>query len=71
MVSGTVHSSFTDLGVLAAQLGVDIGASIDAYRALAITRTYVSAFFDQNLRCRPQPLLAAPSPAYPEVTFIG
>ncbi|HKN54106.1 MAG TPA: alpha/beta hydrolase, partial [Amycolatopsis sp.] len=71
MVSGTVHSSFTDLGVLAAQLGVDLGNSIDANRALAITRAYVSAFFDQNLRCRPQPLMAAPSPAYPEVTFIG
>ncbi|WP_370967373.1 alpha/beta hydrolase family protein [Amycolatopsis sp. cg9] len=71
MVSGTVHQSFTDLGVLAAQLGVDLGASIDANRALAVTRTYVSAFFDQHLRCRPQPLLAAPSPAYPEVTFIG
>ncbi|MEU4247096.1 alpha/beta hydrolase [Amycolatopsis sp. NPDC026612] len=71
MVSGTVHSSFTDLGVLAGQLGVDIGDSIDPYRALAITRTYVSAFFDLNLRCRPQPLLSTPSPAYPEVTFIG
>lgn len=71
MVSGTVHSSFTDLGVLAEQLGVDIGDSIDPYRALTVTRNYVSAFFDQHLRCRPQPLLAAPSPAYPEVTFIG
>jgi predicted dienelactone hydrolase len=71
MVSGTVHQSFTDLGVLAAQLGVDLGASIDADRALAVTRNYVSAFFDQHLRCRPQPLMAAPSPAYPEVTFIG
>ncbi len=71
MVSGTVHNSFTDLGVLAAQLGIDLGASIDADRALAITRAYVSAFFDQNLRCKPQPLMAAPSPAYPEVTFIG
>ncbi|WP_410673840.1 alpha/beta hydrolase family protein [Amycolatopsis sp. cmx-4-68] len=71
MVSGTVHNSFTDLGVLAAQLGIDLGASIDAERALTITRNYVSAFFDRNLRCRPQPLLAAPSPAYPEVTFIG
>ncbi len=71
MVTGTVHNSFTDLGVLAAQLGIDLGASIDADRALAITRAYVSAFFDQNLRCRPQPLMAAPSPAYPEVTFIG
>ncbi|SED44495.1 Alpha/beta hydrolase family protein [Amycolatopsis tolypomycina] len=71
MVSGTVHASFTDLGVLAAQLGVDIGDAIDPYRALAVTRTYVSAFFDLHLRCRPQPLLAAPSPAFPEVTFIG
>ncbi|MFB9689071.1 alpha/beta hydrolase family protein [Amycolatopsis plumensis] len=71
MVSGTVHASFTDLGVLAEQLGVDLGDSIDPYRALTITRNYVSAFFDQHLRCRPQPLLAAPSPAYPEVTFIG
>jgi len=71
MVTGTVHNSFTDLGVLAAQLGIDLGASIDADRALAITRAYVSAFFDQNLRCKPQPLMAAPSPAYPEVTFIG
>jgi hypothetical protein len=71
MVSGTVHQSFTDLGVLAAQLGVDLGASIDAGRALTITRNYVSAFFDQHLRCRPQPLMTAPSPAYPEVTFIG
>lgn len=71
MVSGTVHDSFNDLGVLAAQLGIDLGASIDQYRALAITRTYVSAFFDQHLRCRPQPLLATPSPAYPEVTFFG
>ena len=71
MVSGTVHNSFTDLGVLAVQLGVDLGNSIDANRALDITRAYVSAFFDQNLRCRPQPLMAAPSPAYPEVSFIG
>ncbi|WP_410588201.1 alpha/beta hydrolase family protein [Amycolatopsis sp. lyj-23] len=71
MVSGTAHDSFNDLGVLAEQLGVDIGDTIDPYRALAVTRTYVNAFFDQHLRCRPQPLLAAPSPAYPEVTFAG
>jgi hypothetical protein len=36
MVTGTVHQSFTDLGVLAGQLGIDIGATIDANRALAI-----------------------------------
>jgi dienelactone hydrolase len=71
MVTGTVHSSFTDLGVFAAQIGFDTGASIDAERAVALTRAYVRAFFDHHLRCRPQPLLAAPSPDYPEVSFIG
>jgi hypothetical protein len=71
MVTGTVHQSFTDLGVLAGQLGIDIGATIDANRALAITRAYTRAFFDLHLRRRPQPLMTAPSPDYPEVTFIG
>src|SRR6476469_445538 len=71
MVSGTAHASFGDLGPLAAQLGVDIGNSIDAFRAVDITRAYLRAFFDQNLRCQHQPLMAAPSPSYPEVTFIG
>jgi predicted dienelactone hydrolase len=71
MVTGTAHSSYTDLGEFASQLGVDIGAPIDPARATAITRTYVRAFFDLHLRCRPQPLLDAPSPSYPEVNFIG
>lgn len=71
MVAGTVHQSYTDLGVLADQLGVDLGDSIDAYRALDITRAYIRAFFDQHLGCRPQPLMARPSPRYPEVTFVG
>jgi Platelet-activating factor acetylhydrolase, isoform II len=71
MVTGTVHQSFTDLGVFAGQLGIDIGATIDADRALAITRAYTRAFFDLHLSRRPQPLMTAPSPRYPEVTFIG
>jgi hypothetical protein len=71
MVTGTVHQSFTDLGVFAGQLGIDIGATIDANRALAITRAYTKAFFDLHLRGKPQPLMTAPSPDYPEVTFIG
>jgi dienelactone hydrolase len=71
MVTGTQHQSFTDLGVLADELGIDLGAAIDGNRALAITRTYVRAFFDLNLRCQPQPLLGQPSPSYPEVTFVG
>jgi hypothetical protein len=71
MVTGTVHQSFTDLGVFAGQLGIDIGATIDANHALAITRAYTNAFFDLQLRGTPQPLMTAPSPSYPEVTFIG
>jgi dienelactone hydrolase len=71
MATGTVHQSFTDLGVLAGQLGIDIGATIEANRALAITRAYTKAFFDLHLRRKPQPLMTAPSPDYPEVTFIG
>jgi hypothetical protein len=66
-----VHQSFTDLGVLAGQLGIDIGATIEANRALAITRAYTRAFFELHLRGKPQPLMTAPSPSYPEVTFIG
>jgi len=71
MVAGTAHASYTDLGVLADQLGVDLGASVSGERAVAITRAYVRAFFDQHLRCKPQPLMAAPSASYPEVTFVG
>jgi hypothetical protein len=71
MVTGTAHQSFTDLGVFASQLGIDIGATIDADRALAITRAYTKAFFDLHLRGVPQSLLTAPSPSYPEVTFIA
>jgi dienelactone hydrolase len=71
MSAGTVHASYTDLGVLADQLGIDLDASVSGERAVAITRAYVRAFFDLHLRCKPQPLMAAPSPAYPEVTFVG
>lgn len=69
VVAGAVHASFTDLGLLADQIGLDIGAGIPGTRSLAITRAYVRAFFDQHLRGKPQPLLDQPSPRYPEVTF--
>jgi len=71
VVSGAIHPSFTDLSLLADQLGIDLGADLSGTRGLQITRTYVRAFFDQHLRNRPQPLLNAPSPAYPEVTFCS
>jgi len=69
LVAGAMHASFTDLGLLADQFGIDIGASITGARSLDITRAYVLAFFDQHLRGRPQALLDQPSPRYPEVTF--
>ncbi len=69
IVPGAVHASFTDLGLLADQLGIDTGATLPAARGLDITRAYVRAFFDQHLRGQPQALLDEPSPHYPEVTF--
>ncbi|MEU4573163.1 alpha/beta hydrolase [Nonomuraea sp. NPDC023979] len=69
LVTGAAHTSFTDLGVLADQIGFDDGSDISGVRALAITRQYVAAFFDQHLRKKPQPLLDKPSASYPEVTF--
>ena len=71
LVAGAVHASFTDLGLLADQIGLDIGAGIPGARALDITRAYVRAFFDQHLRGKPQSLLDQPSPRYPEVTFCS
>ena len=69
LVAGAVHASFTDLALLADQIGIDIGASVSGARSLDITRAYIRAFFDQHLRGRPQALLDQPSPRYPEVTF--
>jgi dienelactone hydrolase len=71
VVAGTVHASFTDLGLLADQVGIDIGAALSGARSLDITRTYVRAFFDQHLRSEPQALLDQPSRRYPEVTFCS
>ncbi|RKH40514.1 alpha/beta hydrolase [Corallococcus sp. AB050B] len=70
-VAGTVHASFTDIGLFADQLGIDLGANTTAERTQAITRAYVNAFFDQHLRGWPQPLLATPSPWCPELAFCA
>jgi dienelactone hydrolase len=71
LVAGAVHASFTDLGLLADQLGLDIDAGLPGARSLDITRAYVRAFFDQHLCGKPQSLLDQPSPRYPEVTFCS
>ena len=69
VVAGAVHASFTDLALLADQIGIDTGAGLSGARSLDITRAYVRAFFDQHLRGKAQALLDQPSPRYPEVTF--
>jgi len=71
VVAGAIHASFTDLALLADQVGIDVGAGLPGARSLDITRAYVRAFFDQQLRDRPQALLDQPSPRYPEVTFCS
>ena len=71
LVAGAIHASFTDLALLADQIGIDTGASLPGSRSLDITRTYVRAFFDQHLQSKPQALLDQPSPRYPEVTFCS
>jgi dienelactone hydrolase len=71
LVAGAVHASFTDLGLLADQSGIDTGAGLSGARSLDITRAYVRAFFDLHLRGEPQTLLDQPSPRYPEVTFAS
>ncbi|MGW2154088.1 alpha/beta hydrolase family protein [Nonomuraea sp. NPDC001699] len=71
LLTGAAHTSFTDLGVLMDQLGLEDGAGVPGTRALAVTRAYVTAFFDQHLRGRPQPLLDKPSADVPEVRFCA
>jgi hypothetical protein len=71
VVAGAIHASFTDLALLADQLGIDTGAGIPGAWSLNITRAYVRAFFDQHLRSTPQALLDQPSPRYPQVTFCS
>ncbi|QQQ78300.1 alpha/beta hydrolase [Saccharothrix sp. 6-C] len=70
VVAGAEHPSFTDLGVVGPQLGLDFGAEVGGERGAAITRAYVRAFFDLHLRGEPQPLLDRASASYPEVSVV-
>ncbi|MFJ5711536.1 alpha/beta hydrolase family protein [Streptomyces sp. NPDC093105] len=62
------HLGFSDAPVLLRHLGLPYG-DLAAERAVAVTRAYVAAFFDEHLRDREQPLLDGPDPAHPEVHF--
>ncbi|MEU6057787.1 alpha/beta hydrolase [Streptomyces sp. NPDC047097] len=69
-VTGAGHFAFTDWPVLGEQAGdTDPGSPLSGTRSQQITRAYVGAFFDHQLRGRPAPLLDGPSAANPEVVF--
>ncbi|GAA3588937.1 hypothetical protein GCM10022419_084160 [Nonomuraea rosea] len=71
VVTGAEHASFTDVPLLAEQLGIDHGAAMTGARSTQITRAYVAAFFARHLRQKTQPLLDKPSARYPEVKFCS
>ncbi|ARF57063.1 alpha/beta hydrolase family protein [Streptomyces gilvosporeus] len=69
-VADAGHFTFIDIPVLAAQAGiVDPSAPLPGKRSGEITRDYVGAFFDQQLRGIHRPLLDGPTAANPEVSF--
>ncbi|MFJ5098015.1 alpha/beta hydrolase family protein [Streptomyces sp. NPDC088557] len=67
-VAGSDHGTFCDAPVLAGHFGLP-QPELPVDRAVAVTRTYVAAFFDQHLRGRDRPILDGPTPANPEVHF--
>jgi predicted dienelactone hydrolase len=78
-VRGVAHLSYSDDEALIPQIASLVGlppeqvaaliGTLDPGRAVAVLRAYPLAFFDLQLRHRGH-LLDAPSPRYPEVTFI-
>ncbi|MFE4703341.1 alpha/beta hydrolase family protein [Streptomyces sp. NPDC056738] len=77
---GAAHLSFSDnewmvhqeaglLGLSQSQLQQQYG-TIDPNRAIAIQRTYLAAFFDQELLKKHNTLLDGPSTKYPEISFV-
>ncbi|MCA9940196.1 MAG: hypothetical protein KC418_16255 [Anaerolineales bacterium] len=70
-IEGTEHFDFTDIPLLtplAHRLG--LAGTIGASRGRPLLNAYTLAFFDRALKNQSAPLLDAPSPAYPEVTFL-
>ncbi|WP_369148748.1 alpha/beta hydrolase family protein [Streptomyces sp. R44] len=67
-VAGAEHFTFSDGPVIQRHFGLP-QPELPADRAVAVTRTYVAAFFDQHLRGIPRPVLDGPTPANPEVHF--
>ncbi|MGW1281378.1 alpha/beta hydrolase family protein [Streptomyces tsukubensis] len=67
-VAGTDHGAFADFPLIEEHFGLP-RAPLPAARSVEVVRTYAAAFFDEHLKRKPQPLLAGPTPANPEVNF--
>ncbi|RCH69120.1 alpha/beta hydrolase [Streptomyces sp. SDr-06] len=67
-VAGAEHMTFSDAPVIDDHFGLP-HSPLPAHRSVALIRTYVGAFFDQELRGIDRPVLAGPTAANPEVTF--
>ncbi|MEU4323567.1 alpha/beta hydrolase family protein [Nonomuraea dietziae] len=75
-----MHYSFTDLQAFLPQLDEQLEVepevrakrigTVDPGRSVASQRAYLSAFFDQTLKHRPQRLLRGESAEHPDVTFV-
>lgn len=78
MLANSGHYTFSDLPIILETLGILPDAktaenlqvtNLSGLRALKIVTTYVTAFLDQVLKCKPSSLLLGPVAAFPEVTF--
>ena len=77
---GSAHLSFNDGQLLYPQVAGVLGlgpddlvalvGSINPQRSTAVQRRYLRAFFDHYVRHRREPLLAGPSPRFPEIQFV-
>ncbi|GAA0297460.1 alpha/beta hydrolase [Streptomyces polychromogenes] len=77
---GAVHLSYGDNEALFPQVARlrgwtgqqlrDVIGTLDPGEAVRIQQAYPLAFFDEHLRHHRSPLLDAPSPAFPAVTFL-
>ncbi|MER7771466.1 alpha/beta hydrolase [Kitasatospora sp. NPDC096140] len=72
-VDGSNHGSLTDFPLFMEKLGLpqDPGTTLSGLRGIELTRRYVGAFFDLQLKGIEQPLLDGPTAADPEVRFDG
>ena len=78
MLANSLHYTFSDFPIVLETLGIVPNATtannllvtdLNGSRALKIVTTYVTAFLDMVLKCKPSPLLQGPVAAFPEVTF--